>query len=90
MIIRRLFWDLFGKKRSTLFFCDRAELVSDSGNDSVEGIMYSEKEGVVMTGQFVDQKEVDTQKINRMGLWFKPWFYRHVQTFLQKVSDIYA
>ncbi len=24
----------------------------------------------------------------RMGLWFKPWFYKHVETFLQKVIPV--
>jgi len=57
-------------------------------NDSVEGIMYNENQAVIMTGEFVEQEEVEPNKINRMGLWFKPWFYRHVQTFIKKGETV--
>ena len=49
--------------------------------DSVEGIMYSLNEGVIMSGNFVDHCP-DGRKLNRIGRWFKPWFHRHVETFL--------
>jgi len=58
------------------------------GNDSVEGIMFNLNEAVIMTGQFVEQSEVDKNKINRLGRWFKPWFYQHVQTFLDKGETV--
>ena len=48
----------------------------------VKGIMYTKNTAVIMTGTFVDNYEPD--KLNRMGLWFKPWFYKHVETFLKK------
>ena len=57
----------------------------ESGNDSVEGIMFTENTAVIMTGEFVSEDKVEKDKINRMGLWYKPWFYRYVQTFLDKV-----
>ena len=47
-----------------------------------KGIMYTKNTAVIMTGTFVDNYEPD--KLNRMGLWFKPWFYKHVETFLKK------
>ena len=49
---------------------------------AIEGIMYTKNTAVIMTGTFVDNYEPD--KLNRMGLWFKPWFYKHVETFLKK------
>ena len=50
-------------------------------NDSVEGIMYSRDEGVIMAGNFVEDGEVETHLVNSIGLWYKPWFYKHAQTF---------
>jgi len=58
--------------------------IDENDNDSVEGIMYTKNTAVIMTGTFVDNYEPD--KLNRMGLWFKPWFYKHVETFLKKRS----
>ncbi len=49
--------------------------------DSVEGIMYSLNEGVIMSGEFVDACPPGS-KINRFGRWYKPWFHRHVETYL--------
>lgn len=49
------------------------EMMGATDNDSVEGIMFSREEAVIMTGTFTDECEPD--KLNRMGLWFKPWFY---------------
>ena len=62
-------------------------LILGSGNDSVEGIMFNMNEAVIMTGQFVNKEEVEGDKINNMGYWFKPWFYKHVQTFIEKVRN---
>merc|ERR1712050_227331 len=54
------------------------------GNDSVEGIAYSKNEAVIMTGTFVEEYEVESNKVNNMGLWYKPWFYHYVEKFIQK------
>ena len=53
--------------------------IDEDDNDSVEGIMYTKNKAVIMSGTFVDQYEPG--KLNRMGLWFKPWFYK-VGTYL--------
>ncbi len=55
---------------------DNAKLgvIDENDNDSVEGIMYTREKGVIMTGTFVDNYE--RGKLNRMGLWYKPWFYK--------------
>ena len=65
------------KKDST-----KLDQVDIGDNDSVEGVMYTLDKAVIMTGTFVDNYEPD--KLNRLGLWFKPWFYKHVETFLKK------
>ena len=53
----------------------------DPSKDSVEGIMYSMNEGVIMSGTFVDKRE-DYIPTNPIGRWHKPWFYKYVAQFL--------
>jgi len=60
----------------------------EGGNDTVEGIAFSRDSAVIMTGVFVEEKEVDWSRVNRMGRWHKPWFYHHVRTFLQKGNQV--
>ena len=55
----------------------------DKPSDFVESLAYSFEESVVMTGDMVDESEVDKSKINVIGRWHKPWFYKHVQTALK-------
>ena len=43
--------------------------------------MYTKDKAVIMTGTFVDSYEPG--KLNRMGRWYKPWFYKHVEKFLK-------
>ena len=51
--------------------------------DYIEATVYNKEEAVIMVGNFA---EVETQeqkaKINRVATWHKPWFYKHVETFL--------
>ena len=64
------------------------ETKAEQGNDSVEGIMFSRNESVIMTGTFVEESQVDRSKVNRMGLWFKPWFYKHVKKHLKTGQSV--
>ncbi|CAJ1970026.1 unnamed protein product [Cylindrotheca closterium] len=63
---------------------------SKNGHDSkstpmfVEALAYSLETGVVMSGEFVDAKDVPFGKANRIGFWHKPWFYKHVEQMLWK------
>uniref|UniRef100_A0ACD6AQU4 Uncharacterized protein n=3 Tax=Avena sativa TaxID=4498 RepID=A0ACD6AQU4_AVESA len=52
--------------------------------DFVEGLVFSESEGVMMTGVYASGEEARRKgnKINNVGWWFKPWFYQHAQTAL--------
>ncbi len=52
-------------------------------NPFVEMLMYSLNEGVLMTGKFTD-KPAPGMPVNRIGRWYKPWFYKYVQTYLSK------
>lgn len=67
------------------------ETLKDKNNDSVEGISFSKDTAVIMTGTFLEEEEVDFKRTNRIGIWYKPWFYCHVKSFLgnsDRVSHI--
>jgi delta24-sterol reductase len=50
-------------------------------NDFVEAILYSRESAVVMRGKLCETIEPDGA-LNAIGRWYKPWFYKHVQTYL--------
>ncbi|BBL72910.1 FAD-binding oxidoreductase [Methylomagnum ishizawai] len=51
-------------------------------NDFVEGLVYSGGTAVIMRGQFADELGSDGA-FNSMGCYMRPWFYKHVQTYLE-------
>eukprot|EP00794_Sanderia_malayensis_P007853 gene7853-8702_t len=60
----------------------REEAKNTDENDFVECLMYAKDKAVVMNGKMVeDEKDV---KINSIGKFWKPWFYKHVEMFLCK------
>eukprot|EP00899_Mesostigma_viride_P019002 jgi/Mesvir1/27102/Mv20784-RA.1 len=65
--------------------CDVFEKYSCMPNppEFVESIQYAPDRGVVMVGEFSDNKK-EKLPVNAIGWWFKPWFYKHVETFLMK------
>ncbi|KAI3728527.1 hypothetical protein L6452_17164 [Arctium lappa] len=54
--------------------------------DFVETLIYNPHEAVCMTGKYASREEAEKKgnTINRIGWWFKPWFYQHAQKALQK------
>uniref|UniRef100_A0A1B6C9D4 Delta(24)-sterol reductase n=1 Tax=Clastoptera arizonana TaxID=38151 RepID=A0A1B6C9D4_9HEMI len=69
-------------------YCDMIREISGYRNknkitpDFLEATVYSKSEAVIMTGHFSDGE--DNIEINRVTKWYKPWFYKHVESFLQK------
>ncbi len=54
----------------------------DSGhNDFVEGLVYSRDSAVIMRGNLTDEILPDGH-LNPIGYWHKPWFYKHVESYL--------
>ncbi len=50
---------------------------------------FPKDEAVIMSGNFADLAGEGLDKwgkINRAARWHKPWFYKHVETFLDKAS----
>jgi delta24-sterol reductase len=56
--------------------------VRNKENEFVEGIAYDIDHAVVMKGEFADS--ADYWKINPIGRWYKPWFFKHVESYLTK------
>jgi delta24-sterol reductase len=52
-------------------------------NDFVESLVYSRDAAVIMRGTFANDIGSDGT-VNAIGQWYKPWFYKHVQTYLEK------
>ncbi|MGR9037684.1 MAG: hypothetical protein ACU83O_14030 [Gammaproteobacteria bacterium] len=50
-------------------------------NDFVEGVVYGRDQAVIMVGRFADAVGSDGS-LNAIGRWYKPWFYKHVQAYL--------
>ena len=40
-----------------------------------------------MAGDFVDAKDVPRGSANRISLWWKPWFYKHVEKILNEGEE---
>lgn len=56
------------------------EVERSDASDFVECLVFSKERGVVMTADFVDFCEPG--KLNEIGRWHKPWFFKHVESFL--------
>ena len=53
--------------------------------DYLEATVYSKEEAVIMVGNFADVNTYEEKtKINQVTAWYKPWFYKYVETFLTK------
>ncbi|XP_006635059.1 delta(24)-sterol reductase isoform X1 [Lepisosteus oculatus] len=63
--------------------CQRfAEESANKENQFVEGLQFSLDEAVIMTGIMTEEAEPD--KINCIGHYYKPWFFKHVESYLKE------
>lgn len=69
-------------------YCDMIRLLSgaESADHSpatyVEGTIFQRDKAVVMTGEYSDYDPSYT--VNNITKWYKPWFYKYVETFIKK------
>ena len=59
-----------------------SEAPAEEVADFVEALAYSDEQMVVMPAFFASAEEASKGRKNRIGMWYKPWFYKHVETFL--------
>lgn len=51
----------------------------------IETTIYSLDTAVIFTGEFSDGPPTgQAHRINDVGRWWKPWFYKHVESFLER------
>ncbi|XP_054263402.1 delta(24)-sterol reductase-like [Macrosteles quadrilineatus] len=73
-----------GKKR----YCTLLRELAGANNkdkhtpDFLEAIIYSKEEAVILAGWF--SNATDRLKVNHVKKWYKPWFYKYVETFLKR------
>ncbi len=48
----------------------------------VDALMFNEERGVIVVGDFADLPQ--GAQPNRIGRFYKPWFYKHVESFLER------
>mmetsp|Transcript_941 Transcript_941/g.2208 ORF Transcript_941/g.2208 Transcript_941/m.2208 type:complete len:535 (-) Transcript_941:457-2061(-) len=72
------------RKQSVDLFTEAS--CAENPPDFVEGISYSPEKMVVMTSNMVEASEVENDKVNNIGLWFKPWYFKHVEKMLEMSS----
>eukprot|EP00092_Neocalanus_flemingeri_P030589 GFUD01033213.1.p1 GENE.GFUD01033213.1~~GFUD01033213.1.p1 ORF type:complete len:539 (-),score=77.90 GFUD01033213.1:1-1617(-) len=72
-------------------YCDMIRDISGANDkdkkvpDYVEATIFNKEDAVIMVGNFADAKEDSEKiKINHVTRWYKPWFYKHVESFLEK------
>lgn len=51
-------------------------------SDYVEATIFNHDDAVVMKGEYSDYDP--SLEVNHVSRWYKPWFYKYVQTFLKK------
>ncbi len=75
-------------------YCDKIRELSGADDkdadtpDYLEATVYNKEEAVIMVGNYSDlTPEV---KVNNVTRWYKPWFYKHVETFLKKARPCYC
>lgn len=58
------------------------EVSKEHPADFIEAVVFAPGRSVVMTGTFEDQ--CPPNEVNEIGRWFKPWFHKHCESFLER------
>ena len=69
---------------------------AEEPHDFVEALAYGKNRSVVILSDFCSRDEMYAiqstsnlnPKVNSIGLWYKPWFYKHVESFMQSASSM--
>ncbi|GIV34828.1 MAG: hypothetical protein KatS3mg031_2363 [Chitinophagales bacterium] len=66
-----------------------AESRNVADNDFVEALVFSQDKAVILCGQLTDEVPAGEKKrINPIGRWYKPWFYKHVEKMLHHADSM--
>jgi delta24-sterol reductase len=83
--VRLCYWPFGSTAEYSQFFEEQSKLPAGQAPQFVEALVYSKERAVVMTGDMVDTIG-DDGPLNSIGLWYKPWFFKHVETFLARLG----
>jgi len=62
------------------------KLLSLSSFHPLKATVFDKNRAVITVGTFARVNTFEEKrKVNRVTLWYKPWWYKHVETFLTKV-----
>ena len=69
-------------------YCERlhALAIDPNGPDFLEATVFAKDHAVILTGDFADAP-ADRSKINPIGRWYKPWFFKHVERYLWQEGE---
>lgn len=73
-------------------YCDKLYEMSIAPDapDFLEATVFQKDRAVIMRGDFAELPDPQAKrKVNRIGLPWKPWFYKHVETFSGAQGDEY-
>lgn len=82
--VRLEYFPCHTKEEGVRLFNDMSRSGAEGGNTFVEALAYNRDQMVVMRGQFADKD--DKLPVNNINRFWKPWFYKHVESFLKKKS----
>ena len=75
-------------------YCDKIRELSGALDpnadtpDYLEATLFSKDEAVIMVGKFAEVDSASKKsKVNSITRWYKPWFYKHVQSFLRDTTE---
>lgn len=74
------------RKQACRMISDASLDTSAGSPDFVESLAYSPEEFVIMRGFYADTVP-EGGVINRIGRWYKPWFYLHVKEYLSSMKE---
>lgn len=60
----------------------RALTCGENPPEFVDALLFTKERGVIVVGEFADLPE--GERPNAIGRWYKPWFYKHIESFLDK------
>lgn len=59
--------------------------------DFLEATIYTKQDAVIMVGNFADVDSAEKRgKVNPVTAWYKPWFYKHTESFLHRGGEEYV
>jgi delta24-sterol reductase len=80
---------VFGQKE----YCEKLRelAVKEDAPDFLEATVFAKDRAVIMSGEFAEvSTQQERRKVNPIGRFYKPWFYKHVETFLAGEGDEYV